>query len=98
MLEIATGSLQRSLREKSQLSACVEYVGCNYFFEELTENGRKTESPLADEIIFVLPSLHGEEEEGEQGQQERGFPYGKQTHVKMLEANPSPEDKPFPRV
>lgn len=97
-LERAPSGLQRSPREKRQLSACAECVGYNYFSEELTENRRKTEGPLADGIIFVLPSLHGEEEEGEQGQREKGFPYGKQTDVKMLEANLSPEDKPFPRV
>lgn len=54
-LEIATGSLRRSLGEKRQLSACVEYVGCHCFFEDLTENRRKTENPLGSEIILVLP-------------------------------------------
>lgn len=97
-LETAPSSLQRSLREKRQLSACAECVGCNYFSGELTENRRKTEGPLADGIIFVLPSLHGEEEEGEQGQREKGFPYGKQTDAKMPEGNLSPKEKPFPRV
>lgn len=97
-LEIAPSSLKRSLREKRQLSACAECGGYNYFSGELTENRRKTEGPLADGIIFVLPSLHGEEEEGERGQREKGFPYGKQTDVKMLEGNLSPKEKPFPRV
>lgn len=73
-------------------------MGYNYFLEELTENRRKPESPWADGIIFVLPSLRREEEEGEQGRQEKGFPYGKRTAVKMLEANLSPEAKPFPGV